>query len=98
MKFDIQVQEFGPNDPPRIGNVYPVKGGRGLRYGHMMVLFAITTPKETWQGQSALMVVVDKEGQPQGVTSYGMHYVENLCPIAFVDGLDEVEFTMRPIS
>ncbi len=90
----------GPVDEARVGNVYPVKGGRGLRDGHMQVLIAITDPnsdKFSSQGRMALLLVIDKDGSPRGVNSYGIHYINDLCPIAFVDGLDELEFNMRSL-
>lgn len=31
MKINVEVGDFGPYDPARVGNVYPIKGGRGLR-------------------------------------------------------------------
>lgn len=97
MKVNIEVGDFGPYDPARIGNVYPIKGGRGLRNGHMQILLAITKPKEEWRGQAGLMLVIDKEGNPVGVNSYGMHYIEELQPIAFVEGLEEITLTMRSL-
>lgn len=96
MKINIEVGNFGPYDPARVGNVYPIKGGRGLRDGHMQVLIAITKPHE-YRGTAGLMIVVNKEGEPVGVNSYGMHYIEDLQPIAFVEGLDEMMLTMRSL-
>lgn len=96
MKIDIQTNEFGPYDPARVGNVYPVKGGRGLKNGHLQILMAITEPRE-YHGQAALMLVVTKDGKPVGVNSYGLSYVEELCPIAFCDGLDELTLVMRSL-
>ena len=97
MKINIEVGNFGPYEPARIGNVYPIKGGRGLRDGHMQILIAITEPSERWQGAAGLLLVIDKEGKPRGVNSYGMHALEDLQPIAFVDGLEELNLTMRSL-
>lgn len=97
MKITIQVGEFGPYEPARVGNVYPIKGGRGLRDGHMQILLAITEPKEAWRGPSALMIVIDKGGNPVGVNSYGLSSVDDWQPIAFVEGLDEINLTMRSL-
>lgn len=96
MKIDIQTTEFVPYDIPRIGNVYPIKGGRGLKYGHLQVLIAITEPKECY-GSAALMLVITKDGKPVGVNSYGLHYINDLCPIAFVDGLEDMTLVMRSL-
>ncbi len=98
MKINIEVGDFGPYEPARVGNVYPIKGGRGLRYGHMQILMAITEPKEQYQGPMSLMLVITKGGEPIGVNSYGMHYVNDLQPIAFVDGLKEISLTMRSLG
>ena len=97
MKINIECGDFGPYEPARVGNVYPIKGGRGLREGHMQILIAIGTPREKWRGQAALMLVINKNGEPVGVNSYGMHYVEDLQPIAFVEGLEEMTLTMRSL-
>lgn len=97
MKISVQVGEFGPCEAVRVGNVYPVRGGRGARDGNMQVLIAITKPRETWHGQAALLLVIDKNGNPTGVNSYGLHAIESWQPIAFVDGLDEMTLTMRSL-
>jgi hypothetical protein len=98
VKIDIQTSEIGPpGEPARVGFVYPIKGGRGIRYGHMQVLIAITEPREQWLGAMGLMLVINKEGKPVGVNSYGMHYIEDLQPIAFVEGIEELTLIMRSI-
>lgn len=90
MKINISdIPEFSQ---PIIGNVYPVAGGYGRKAGHCMVLLAITE-----QG-SALLLVIDKEGNPVGVTSYRIHAIEERCPVAFVRGLDEISFDMEPVG
>ena len=96
MKITIGTDNFCPLEEPREGNVYPVRGGRGARDGNLMILIAITEPKSC-QGEMALMLVVSREGRPCGVTSYGMHHVRDLSPIAFVDGVESLEFTIRSI-
>lgn len=96
MKIDIQTSICIPADDPQVGNVYPVKGGRGLRAKHMMVLIAITAKGE-YRDPTGIMLVIDKEGNPVGCSSYGMHYVGDLAPIAFVEGLDELTLLMRSI-
>jgi hypothetical protein len=80
----------------RVGNVYPVRGGRGASIGNMHVLFAITE-KTRWgeAGGQALFLVIDREGNPVGVNTYRASILEEWCPIAFVDGLDGLSFTMR---
>ncbi len=96
MKIDIQTTELGPLDAARVGNVYPIKGGRGLRDGHLQILMAITEPN-SFRGQSALLLVITKDGKPVGVNSYGLSYIEDLCPIAFCEGIDELVLIIRSL-
>lgn len=87
----INVTDLPTFSQPVVGNVYSINGGYGRKAGHAMVLLAIT------EKQSALMLVIDKDGNPVGVTSYGLHYVEERAPIAFVRGLDEMTFQMESL-
>lgn len=88
----INVSELPTFSQPVVGNVYGCNGGYGRKAGHAMILMAIT------ERQSALMLVVDKDGQPVGVTAYGLHAIEERAPIAFVPGLSEMEFNMEPLK
>jgi hypothetical protein len=76
---------------PVVGNVYPISGGYGRKAGHAMVLIAIT------KNEAALMLIIDREGDPVGVTSYGLHCIEERVPIAFVRGLEEMSLMMEAI-
>jgi hypothetical protein len=96
MKINIEVGDFGPYEGARVGNVYPIRGGRGLRDGHMQVLIAVARQRD-YSGPSGLLLVITKEGEPIGVNSYGMHAIENMQPIAFVEGLEEMTLTMRSL-
>lgn len=87
----INVTDLPTFSQPVIGNVYAINGGYGRKAGHSMVLLAVT------ERQSALMLVIDKDGNPVGVTSYGTHYIEERAPIAFVRGLDDLVFNMEPL-
>ena len=100
MKIEIALTDFSPHEPVRVGNVYSVKGGRGSRLKHMFVLFAITeslNDKFDCREEQCLMLCIDKDGNPVGVTQYAMHYVNDLCPIAFVDGLEDLTLIMRSL-
>lgn len=77
---------------PVVGNVYAINGGYGRKAGHAMVLFSIT------KQNMALMVVIDKDGDLVGVTSYGLHAIEERSPIAFVPGIDDLVFTMENLK
>ena len=87
----INVTDLPTFSQPVVGNVYAISGGYGRKAGHAMVLFAVT------EKQSALMLIIDREGNPVGVTSYGLHAIEERAPIAFVRGLDEMEFQMEAL-
>ncbi len=91
MKFNITLNEFSPDAPARVGNVYHVKGGYGTRAGHMMILVAVA------KDQSGLMLVVTKDGDPVGVSTYLLSRLEERMPIAFVPGLSDLTFDMVPL-
>jgi hypothetical protein len=97
MQIEIQTENVGPYTPTRVGNVYAVRGGRGMRYGHMQILIAITEPRESYQSPMGLMLVITKDGKPAGVSSYGMHYIDELQAIAFVEGIEDMTLIMRSI-
>lgn len=93
----INVTELPTFSQPVIGNVYACNGGYGRKAGHAMVLIAITPVRSQMAGQAALMLVINKDGEPIGVTSYGLHAIEERAPIAFVRGLDQLDLTMEPL-
>ena len=95
--MQINVSELPTFSQPVVGNVYACNGGYGRKAGHAMVLIAITPDRGVVRGQSALMLVIDKDGQPIGVTAYGLHNIEERSPIAFVRGLDDLNLTMEPL-
>lgn len=94
MKFEILLDEYSPEIPVRIGNVYPCKGGRGMSLGHMQILFAIT---ENSTSSICLFIVVDREGNPINVNRYGLNYTRDLIPIGFVAGLENLTFEITSI-
>lgn len=57
----------------------------------MMILMAMT------RCNMALLLVVDKEGEPVNITKYYVSYIADLTPIAFVDGLDDLTLVMRSL-
>lgn len=87
----INVSDLPTFSQPVVGNVYAISGGYGRKAGHSMVLLAIT------EKASCLMLVIDRQGNPIGVTAYGLHAIEERAPIAFVPGLDALHFTMEPL-
>jgi hypothetical protein len=95
--MQIDVTELPTFSLPVVGNVYPIGGGYGRRAGHAMVLIAITPDRGEARGRAALFLVIDKNGDPVGVTSYGLHAIEERAPIAFVRGIEELRLTMEPL-
>ena len=91
MHIDIQTNEFNPMAPVRVGNVYPCRGGRLLRDGCTFVLMHITSQR------MGLLLTVSREGEPIGVSQYGMHCIEEWTPIAFVEGLENLSLVMTSI-
>lgn len=92
MRFDIKLGEYNPDNPVRAGNVYPVKGGYGVRGKHMMVLLSFTP-----DGNNCLLIVLNKDGQPIGVTQYGTHHMAERMPIGFVPGIEDLTFDVMPL-
>ena len=104
MRIHIDTETQAPSFEPRVGNVYARRGGRGMARGEMMVLLHITDPEKVYRPKHdfrastmALMLIVDRNGEPCGTDTYGLHYLEDKCPIAFVEGLDAIDLTMRSI-
>ena len=91
MRFDIKLGEYSPQNSVRVGNVYPVKGGYGTRAKHMMVLLAVTNDS------TALLMVLNKDGEPVGVTHYGVHVMDERMPIGFVHGISDMSFDVVPL-
>lgn len=87
----VNVTDLPTFSQPVEGNVYAINGGYGRKAGHSMVLLAIT------KRETALMLVIDKDGEPVGVTSYGLHYLEERAPIAFVRGISDINLTMEAL-
>lgn len=87
----INVTDLPTFSQPVVGNVYAISGGYGRKAGHAMVLIAVT------KNSTALLLVIDKNGEAIGVTSYGVHAIEERAPIAFVPGLEDLTFTMVPL-
>jgi len=89
--IDIQTNEFSPLLPVRPGNVYPCRGGRLLKEGSMFVLLHVT------RNGMGLLLTINREGEPIGVSQYGMHCVEEWTPIAFVEGIENLSLVMTSI-
>jgi hypothetical protein len=90
MRFNICEDIKAVTQSPVIGNVYNVRGGTGARNGHMMVLVSIV-------GTTVTTLTVNKNGDIVSGSNYGLHYFEDKCPIAYVDGLEELNFNIARI-
>ena len=84
-------------DEVRVGNVYPVKGGRQARYAVGMVVLAISEPRDKFSDRMCHMVTVAKDGEIVSTSSYGVHAMEDRIPIGFVRGLDVLTFDVEPM-
>ncbi len=91
MKFKIALNEYRPLEPPRVGNVYHVKGGYGSKNKHLLVLIAIT------ESGLHLFLTLDREGNPVGITQYLSHAIEDRFPVGFVEGLEDLTFDIVSI-
>lgn len=87
----INVTDIPSFQQPIVGNVYAINGGYGRKAGHAMVLIAVTAK------QTALMLIIDNNGDPVGVTAYGLGSIAERTPIAFVRGIDDLAFNMEPL-
>lgn len=93
MRFNFEPRDGRPLvGSPAIGDVYPVRGGRGLRYGHQHVVVAINEEQ-----RMAYSLTIDRNGVVVGVYSIGLHVLEETIPIARVDGLEQLEFLVRSL-
>jgi hypothetical protein len=97
VKIDIQTDVPINDGCPKIGNVYPVRGGRAMRYGCVYVVVAIRQPMDDYDGCSVICLMVNRDGAIVGSANYAMQYFAEKAPIAFVDGLEELHLTMRSL-
>ena len=97
MRVHVETDTPVSEEPVKPGNVYHVRGGRGLRDGHMNIVLAVTEPTDRYNGRMALCLTVTRDGKPVGTTSYGVHYFEDKMPIAFCDGLEDIDLTVRSL-
>lgn len=80
----------------KVGNVYPVRGGRSASLGYMQIILAITESEKCSCGM-ALMLIVDREGKPKNCDAYSARYFEDKMPIGFCDGLEDIDLTIRSL-
>lgn len=97
MRIEVDFDKLPKGNELRVGNVYPVRGGRGARLGHLMILIAITSPNDSFYCPQCLFLIINKNGELTGVTNYGKHAIEERQPVGFVDGIDDIDLVVRSI-
>ena len=97
MNIYIALESLPEPSEVRVGNVYAVKGGSGARHGHMQVVIAITDSRPPYECARVLLLTVNKDAKPVGVTHYGLSYFADKMPIAFADGVDAWALTIRSL-
>jgi len=90
----IEEPKTIPKQRVRVGNVYKMRGGRAAAHGDMKVLIAVRGSVHDRNSQ-CLFLVISQGGEPMGVTNYGLHYVQDLYPVGFVEGLENLTLKMR---
>lgn len=90
MRFEIDTEIKSCIQSPTVGNVYNVRGGSGAKYGYMMIIVSIV-------GTTVTVLTINKDGDIVSGSNYGMHYFEDKCPIAYCDGLEELNFKIGRI-
>lgn len=99
MKIDIQTNIPMPQSrEDMVGNVYPIRGGFGARNGHMHVIVSYYSKTQgccKYEGYAT--VTVDCDGDIIGASAYACHYFDNKVPMAHVDGIEDLQLTMRSI-
>ena len=90
MRFNIEKKLAECVQEPCVGNVYPIRGGRGASSGHMSVIVSIN-------GGKCTTLTVNSEGDVVSGSNYGIHYYRDKCPIAFCRGLEELSFDITTI-
>jgi hypothetical protein len=99
MKFEIEgVAPRGAD--VRLGYVYAARGGRAGKAGHLFVVVAITAKKPDKYGYDsdagmACCLVVDRDGDVRGTTSYGVHIFEGREPCGYVPGIEELALVIK---
>ena len=85
MKFDVGSPPRGVyGEPPAIGDVYRVQGGRGAGR-HLQVIVAFSQG-----GQCVHLLVLNSDGEIIGATQYGAHVFERRERVGVVPGLADM--------
>lgn len=90
MKFNVDSSIAYPIQQPVVGNVYAVRGGSGAKHGHMNIIVSISDSMAT-------VLTVSKEGTIVTASNFGLHYFEDKCPIAYCQGLEDLNFNIGKI-
>lgn len=90
MRFNIakDVPCFGP---PRIGDVFPAKGGARRKIACWVVL-AINP-----ETGATILIGLNDKGDVTSATTYAAHVMELRTQIGRVEGLEDLEFNVEPL-
>jgi hypothetical protein len=93
MRIHVELENL-PKDvgEVQVGNVYQVRGGKGSKYGYMTIIIAMYD-----DDYMCACITIDKEGAIVGASTYAKHYFSEKMPIAFVDGIDGIDLTLRSL-
>lgn len=99
MRIDIQTEiPRALTREDMVGNVYPVRGGFGARNGHMHVIISATEKvKGGCKYGGYTTITVDCDGDIVGGNNYAFHYFDEKVPMAKVEGLEDLQLTMRSL-
>lgn len=90
MQFDICLDNAHKVYGVQVGNCYPVRGGRGAKFGHIFVIVAITE-------RVCTCLVINREGEIIGGCNYIESYFDDKMPIGYVEGLDSINLRMTSL-
>lgn len=89
--------EMIPPSATRVGDVFPVRGGRGMKLGHYHVVIAFKEPQDKYDSRSVVTLTINREGDVVGAGSYRDDYFDDKSLVGRVEGLDEVDLTLRSV-
>ncbi len=86
MKFNVEnIPAELMEDAPRVGDVYPAKGGAVTSAWIVMAV----------RNNNAHLIGVNKEGQITSTTSYGVHTLSSRDRIGFCPELLDMDLTLQ---
>lgn len=96
MRVHIDSNLKHPLQSPQVGNVYTRRGGRAAARGEMAIIISIV-PAQPHEGEKAVMLFVDKQGQVTGADTYNLSYWEDKVPIAIAEGIQDLDIVIKSL-